>query len=102
MTDIYMSYDNLKRTGQLRNVRVESGFGTVWESIERKKSQKFKLTLLVIARDPFALQLVGLHQMNLFISRRIRGSGSSKIPARGRLDHRLAIQYSSKTFDKCV
>ena len=30
MTDIYMSYDNLKRTGQLRNVRVESGFGTVW------------------------------------------------------------------------
>ena len=29
MTDIYMSYDNLKRTGQLRNVRVESGFGTV-------------------------------------------------------------------------
>ena len=33
MTDIYMSYDNLKRTGQLRNVRVESGFGTVWAAV---------------------------------------------------------------------
>ena len=29
MTDIYMRNDNLKRTGQLRNVRVESGFVTV-------------------------------------------------------------------------
>ena len=29
MTDIYMSYDNLKRTGQFRNAQVESGFGTV-------------------------------------------------------------------------
>ena len=29
MTDMYMRNDNLKRTGQLRNVRVESGFVTV-------------------------------------------------------------------------
>ena len=29
MTDIYMRNDNLKRTGQLRSVRVESGFVTV-------------------------------------------------------------------------
>ena len=29
MTDIYMRNENLKRTGQLRNVRVESGFVTV-------------------------------------------------------------------------
>ena len=30
MTCIYVRYNNLKRTGQLRNVWVEFGFGTVW------------------------------------------------------------------------
>ena len=30
MTDMYMRNDNLKRTGQLRNVQVETGFVTVW------------------------------------------------------------------------
>ena len=30
MTCIYVRFNNLKRTGQLRNVWVEFGFGTVW------------------------------------------------------------------------
>ena len=50
MTDIYMSYDNLKRTGQLRNVRVESGFGTVC-FIEEKKNVTYiivKFTIMMV------------------------------------------------------
>ena len=43
MTDIYMSYDNLKRTGQLRNVRVESGFGTVWGPLTTELDGKHTL-----------------------------------------------------------
>ena len=30
MTCIYVRFNNLKRTGQLRNVWVEFGFGAVW------------------------------------------------------------------------
>ena len=36
MTDMYMRNDNLKRTGQLRNVRVESGFVTVCPARDNK------------------------------------------------------------------
>ena len=34
MTCIYVRFNNLKRTGQLRNVWVEFGFGTVCMEVE--------------------------------------------------------------------
>ena len=56
MTDIYMRNDNLKRTGQLRNVRVESGFVTVCSYIgaqsEPQPAYQLCLMHININREP--------------------------------------------------